>query len=334
MPKKTTSKNTPATPIQTSFLARVRWRTRHYFAKRPHRSFRLTPKTKRTPSNIIKVPALVFDSFKLIWQKKWLFGGLAVIYAILGYLFIGGVSQQGFLELRQAAQSLFAGNLGEFGATTALFSSAVTGSLSPTGDQLQQFIGLLLTLIFWLATAWVLRRHFANSPTSIREALYNCCGPLIPTSLILLFVMIQLLPALIGVFIAAIVQSGAWLQGGVESMAIIAAAGLLCLLTLYWVTGSVMAFVVSSLPGVYPWQALSLGSELVVGRRWQVALRVVNLAVVIVLGWAVIFIPTLLLDSWLKLDWLPLVPIVVQLLGATTLIYSSVYLYKIYRSLL
>jgi hypothetical protein len=332
MPKQTTNKKTATKPNQV--FSRVQQRTQRYFQKRPHRSFKLTPRSKLNPANIIKVRELVLGSFNLLWQKRWLLGGLAVLYAVLGYLFLGGVSQQGFLELRQAAQGLFTGNLGQFGTVTALFSSAITGGLSPATDQLQQFIGLILTLVFWLATVWILRRHYADTKTSIREALYNCCGPLIPVAIILLFIMIQLVPALLGVFLAAVVQSGAWLQGGAESMLITAAAGLLCLLTLYWVTGSVMAFVASSLPGMYPWQAVSVGSELVVGRRWQVALRLVILAVILVVGWAVIFIPTLLIDGWLRLDWLPLVPVVVQLLGALTLVYSSVYIYKIYRSLL
>ena len=47
-----------------------------------------------------------------------------------------------------------------------------------------------------------------------------------------------------------------------------------------------------------------------------------------------VMIPIFLLDNWLRFEWLPLVPIFVQALIGLTLVYTSVFVYRLYRSLL
>jgi hypothetical protein len=112
------------------------------------------------------------------------------------------------------------------------------------------------------------------------------------------------------------------------------AAILLCLLSAYFVVSSLTALIVITLPGTYPWQALRSARELVMSRRWGIVLRVLALMVHMVILWAVVMIPIFLLDNWLRFDWLPLVPIFVQALIGLTLVYTSVFVYRLYRSLL
>ena len=52
--------------------------------------------------------------------------------------------------------------------------------------------------------------------------------------------------------------------------------------------------------------------------------------------WAVIVIPIILFDGWLKtavdwIWWLPLVPITLIVMGALTVIWSASYVYLLYR---
>jgi len=63
-------------------------------------------------------------------------------------------------------------------------------------------------------------------------------------------------------------------------------------------------------------------------------LRVLALVVHVVVLWGVVLVPVFLIDNWLRFDWLPLVPIFVQALVGLTLVYTSVSIYKLYRSLL
>jgi hypothetical protein len=316
-------------------MADGRARADRYLANRPHRSFRITPiKKYKKGQPVLGAWVLVKSTFGIIWREKKTVGVLMLLFAIISYLVVGGVSQLSFVDLRQATQELFAGNLGAFGSAATLFGAAVTGGLNPTATQLQQFLSVVLAFMFWLALVWVLRRRLANQPTTVREALYNSGAPIIPSVMVSTAIIIQLIPAIVGVLAAVLTLTGVWFQGGAESMLVCAAGLLLVLLSLYWVAGSATAMIIITIPGMYPWQALSAASDLVIGQRWRIALRLLLLMVVVFVVWAIVLVPALLLDGWLKFNWLPLVPTFVQLLGAFTLTYAATYVYKMYRSMI
>jgi hypothetical protein len=316
------------------YIAVGKARADRYLANRPHRSFRKTPARRYKPGNpVIGVWPLVKSAFGIIWREKKTVGVLMLLFAVVSYLVVGGVSQLNFVDLRQATQELFTGNLGAFGSVATLFSAAVTGGLNPTATQVQQFLSVTLSFLFWLALVWVLRRRLSDQPTSVREALYNSGAPIIPSVMVFMAILIQLVPAVVGVLGAVLTLTGVWFQGGVESMLVCVAGLLLVLLSLYWVAGSATAMIIVTLPGMYPWPALSAASDLVIGQRWRIALRVVALIVTVFVVWAIVLVPALLLDGWLKFDWLPLIPVFVQLLGAFTLTYAVTYIYKMYRSM-
>lgn len=352
MPKtKATPKNKPAVkapkqPQKVSYWQRIKnsWaiiladgraRAARYRARRPHRSFKITPtRAYKKGGPVIKVWPLVAGSFALIWREKRLLIGLTLLFALTSYVVVGGISQLNFVDLRQATQELFSGNIGALGSVATLFSAAVTGGLNPTANQSQQFLSVVLAFLMWLVLLWVLRRRLSGQPTSMREALYNAGAPIIPSMLVLTAILIQLFPAVVGVIGSLLTLSGAWFQGGVESMLVCAAGLLLVLLSMYWIAGSATAMVIVTIPGMYPWRALAAASDLVIGQRWKIAIRLIVLVIVVFAVWALVLVPGLLLDGWLKFNWLPLIPILVQLLGAFTLTYAVTYVYKMYRSMI
>jgi hypothetical protein len=319
------------------YVADGRARAERYLADRPHRSFRPTPKYKyKKGKKVEKLWPLVKGSFVLIWQQKKILGILMLISALALFLVIGGIPTLSFADLRRSTNEIFTGNIGEVGTAITLFTAAFTGSLNPATTQLQQFLGGLITFIFWLTYVWALRRILADKPQPVlvRDALYNSGSPIVPSAFVFFVAVLQLVPAALGAFGAALMLSGVWFQQGVEIMMVCIAGLLLILLSMYWVVSSLMAMVVVTLPGMYPWRALAGASVLVIGQRWAIALRMVLLAVVIFLVWAAVLFPLLLFDNWLKVDWIPLIPIAVQLLISFTILYTSVYVYKTYRSML
>jgi hypothetical protein len=319
-------------------VAAGRANARRYLDARPHRSFRPTPKHRyKKGKKVERLWPLIKDSFVLIWQEKKILVSLLLLCALAMYVFVGGIPTLSFADLRRTTGELFAGNLGQFGSTVSLFFGAITGSLNQATSQLQQFLAGLIIFIFWLTYVWALRRMLADKPqpVTVRDALYNAGTPIVPSSLVLLTGFVQLVPAALGLFGAALVLSGIWLQGeGVEAMLICAAAALLCLLSIYWVVSSIMALVVVTLPGMYPWRALAGASVLVIGQRWAIAMRLIVLLIVLFLLWAAVLLPLLLLDNWLKFDWLPLIPFAAQILSAFSVLYATVYVFKTYRSML
>lgn len=316
-------------------FVKAKTRLGQYVRIRPYRSFKVGGRK-------VKPAGLPLPTFRrqlgatwaVIKSEKKNLLILGLLYAALSYVASGGLSQGDFLNLKEATVQIASGDLGVVETALSLFSGMVPGLLASAGTELQQFLAALMFFIFWLAVVWLVRMRTAGNNVKVRDALYNCCAPLIPSFLVLVAIAAQTLPASLGIFAFNIGVSNGYLQGGVETMLFVVASALLCLLSSYWVSASLIALVIVSLPQTRPWHALAAASQLVIGQRLKLMLHAVVLTIVIFLLWVVVLVPSLLLDGWLRWDWLPILPVMVQLLGAASLVYCSVYIYKLYRSLL
>ena len=311
---------------------------KHIFTRtpnNPHHAFRMTkPKLYRpTIADVRSTWSLLKGTWLFIMQHKRILLGLGLLYAFAAYLFVGGISQVDYVMIKDATLQVVDTGFGAFGNATTLFGAALSGSLVAPSSDVQQLWYAFITLFFWLALVWASRMLMADKEITLRDALYNSATPMVPTLATLGVVALQLAPAGLGIFGYATVANN-WANSGVESMMFAIAAVLLMLLSLYFVVSSLIALVIVSLPGTYPWQALREARAFVMGRRWSIVLRILLLALAVFAVWAVVLIPVFLLDNWLRFEWLPLVPIVMQLLIGLTLVYTSVYVYKLYRALL
>lgn len=308
------------------------------FDKNPHRSFRRTrAHVRRQSLFVITVKGswrLVSETLVFIWRQRRIALWLGLLYAVLAYFLVGGVSQVDYNAFKDASQKVFGGEVGAITTAFSLFGAAFSGALSSQPSELQQFLSAFLAIFFWLALVWAARMLSAGKTIKLRGALYNSGGPFVPTLVILGVICLQLIPAAVGVFAYAAVTNGQWVQGGVESMAFAGAMIGLCLLSLYWLTASMVGLVVVTLPGMYPLRALATARDLVVDRRWSIVARLIVASILLVLIWAAVLVPAFLLDNWLRFSWLPLIPVAMQLLFAFSLVFLSVYTYKLYRSLL
>lgn len=278
--------------------------------------------------------SLIVDSWRFVWGNKRILLGLGAMYAVTAYIIVGGISQLDFVELRVATQEFFSGEISALASATSLLGAAMSGALTEPANEVQRLLSSVLVFIFWLAIVWATRMIIAGKSIKIRDALYNCCAPIIPSLLLFGGVLVQALPAILATFGFALAENSGLLKGGAETMVIALAVAVSWLLSTYWIMGTIFSLVIVTLPQMYPWKALVASGELIVGQRWQLALRIAAMLIVVLIGWGVILLPALLLDGWLRFPWLPLIPIVVQTLMAFTLVYTSVFLYKTYRSLL
>ena len=113
-------------------------------------------------------------------------------------------------------------------------------------------------------------------------------------------------------------------------------AATIAVLVLYWTTSTLIALVVVTLPGMYPMRALRASSDLVVGRRLRILYRWLWAVLTILVAWAIVVIPVILLDTAAKSAWpavkdLPVVPYVGALMTAATTIWFAAYVYLLYR---
>lgn len=309
--------------------------------RRPHRSFQRTE--RRDYQRSLKLPgywALTNEVRKVIWSNKKVFLCLALIYGVLTFIVIGLASQSMYQDyantLRESGSRLFEGQWWEIGQATILFAGGVLGTLNNSPGDVEKFVAVLLGLLVWLTTIWLLRAIMAGKKPYLRDALYNAGSPIISTFLVFLVGVIQLLPVALAALAFAAASSTGLVGSGIEAMVFWAFELLLLTLTLYWLTSTLFGMVVVTLPGMYPLHAIRTAGDLVIGRRIRILLRLLWGIWLTITIWAVIMVPLILLDAWLKniwpwFQWFPLIPILLLVVASLSIVWLSAYMYIFYR---
>lgn len=323
------------------WLERLRQQVGGFMARRPHRSFRLTNRhdTRRS----FALPGYLRFTVAVgqqLWSERRLFIPLALVLAFLMVLTGQMVSQETYSNLVESLRQVTdqSGLSGQFNRTVALLFGLVAGGGIAALQPAQQVLAVLFVVLVWLSTVWLLRQRLAGAPVRMRDGLYNGSAPLISTFLVFVVLLVQLLPIGIAMLGYAAAQTSGLLSGGVEAMVFWAAFVLLVVLALYWATGSFIALIVVTLPGMYPLRALRAAGDMVVGRRIRIVLRIVWMLLGVALGWLLVLVPLVLFDAWLQSIWewytrIPLVPLTVVVMVVVSTIWSSTYVYLLYRKL-
>ena len=341
MPKEKKVAKKQQKPTNQSLFVRLNnWRN-NLKPRNPHQSFRRT--YQRDYVRSLELPGyFAFAAYvgRTLWKYKKTFGMLVLVYALTSGVLVGMASQSTYSQLsemiRTTSGDLFAGNAGKVGEAGLLLGAGLAGGINPNLGEAQQLLSGLLVLLAWLTTVWLLRAFLAGHTPRLLDGFYNSGSPLVPTIMLSLLLMLQLVPAaLAAIGISAAMPTGL-ISEGVEAMLFWTVALLLVVLSLYWVTSTLIALVVVTLPGMYPLHALKTAHELVVGRRLRIVLRIVWLFVFTLVMWALIMIPIILIDSWLKgvwqaVSWVPIVPFALLFASSASVVWAASYIYLLYR---
>ncbi len=334
---------TKESPPKKGLFAPIRRRVDGFLARRPHRTFRLT--RRRDYARSFKIEG--YWSFtglviRLVSKNKKTLGLLALTYAIISALILGIASQDSFIELQraitQAGQQVFNGDWGDVGTAMMLTVSTITGTIAPVLTDTQQIYAVLFGLLVWLTTVWLLRQNMAGHTPRLRDGIYSAGAPLVSTVVVMGVIALQLLPILLVMIAYNAAQNTGLLNGGVEAMLFWVAALGLVTLSFYWISASALALVVVTLPGMYPFRALKIAGDLVVGRRLRMLFRMLWVVVLLLLSWIIILVPVILLDTGLKnlwpaISWLPVVPVVIAVLSTVSVVWMASYVYALYRKI-
>lgn len=338
--KKTKASSKNKSSFWRRISERISQKTRQYLARRPHRSFRKTERRDYFRSLVLPgYWSFTHYIWQTLWKNKQLFIWVVVVYGLFTATFIGIASEDTYNTLNDALQEtgdeIFQGNWGEIGKASLLLLSGVTGSFNATPTEAQQAYGLFFGIMTWLTSVWLLRSVLAGQKPRFRDGLYNSGAAIIPTMLIFLVLVIQLVPAAIATIVGTTAISTGALEGAI-AMVFAAASLLLYVLSLYWTVSTLIALVIVTLPGMYPMQALKTAGDLVIGRRLRILYRWLWLGGVIAVAWVVILVPVILLDAWLKsaipaISWVPIVPVGLLIMSSFTIVFSAAYVYLLYR---
>ncbi|HEX7484502.1 MAG TPA: hypothetical protein VF281_05135 [Candidatus Saccharimonadales bacterium] len=328
--------------LSLRFVVIIVTRCQDLLQRRPHRSFRRT--YRRDYVRSLQLPgywAFTNHVRKTLWDNKKIFLAVLAMYALITVSVVNLASETVYTELRttvnEATSDIFKGFWGEIGKSGLLLLGGVSGSYNeaPTDSQSRTYM-VFAGLLLWLTTVWLLRAIAAGARPKMRDGLYNAGAPIIPTIFIGFVAVLQLLPiALVFYGYTAAIGSGL-LEGGVEAMLFWMAAAVLALLSAYWLTSTLIAMVVVTLPGMYPVQALRTAGDLVIGRRVRILLRMLWMLLIVVVTWVLVAIPTIMIDGWVKtivpyFSSIPTVPIMLLVMGSLTLVWIAAYIYLLYR---
>lgn len=316
-------------------------RVDEFLSRRPHRSFRMT--RRRDYVRPLELPgyiAFTHEVTKTLWSQRKTFLWLAGIYAVLYAVLVGMQSQDTYTTLtdtlKETSGELFSGNWGAIGQASLLLVSTLSVGVTGEVTEAQQIFSVFLFVLAWLTTVWLLRNILAGHKVKLRDGLYGSGAPLFAMMIIVLIIAIQLIPVGVAAIGYSAAASTGLLAGGAATMLFWIAASLLALLSLYWITSSLFAMIIVTLPGMYPYRAIRTAGDIVLGRRIKILLRWLWMVLLVVLAWALVMIPIVLLDmglkSWLPaIQWLPVVPVAALIMAALTSIWVSAYVYLLYR---
>lgn len=335
--KKRSTKTTRKKPVVWQKLT-LRERIAALRNRRPHQSFRLT--YRRDYIRSLEIPGY-FSFTHSVWRHlfvyKKIFIVAVVVFALLNALLVGLASQDMYMQavdiLKQTGSEIFSGGWGEMGKGLLLTATIVSGSFDGTSGDAQQIYGLLLFLMLWLCTIWLVRAQLAGHAPKFRDGLYNSAAPLVATLLVSLLFIVQLVPAALGILLYQVASIS--LQGGMALIVFIIMS-LLIVLSLYLATSTFIAMVVITLPGMYPWRALRIAGDLVVGRRVRILLRLLWGCMAAALTWTIIVVPIVVVSSWLQqavpaTAMIPIVPGTLAVVTSITTVFLSTYVYLLYR---
>lgn len=324
-------------PVNRSNIAtRLIAVTKDFLTRRPHRSFRRTP--QRDAHRSMQIPGYIqftADVAKVLWSQRRLFGLLTLTYAAITIIFVGLGSQEIYTEF-SAILDESAKNGGAIFQAGLLLVAGVTGGFNVQLNDVQQVYAILLALLTWLTTVWLLRSVLSGNSPRLRDGIYSAGSPIVASVIVTAYILVQLLPVAIGVLVFNNASSAGMLESGFMAMVSSIILALLGILSVYWVVTSVFAMVIVTLPGMYPWQAIRVSGDIVTGRRLRIVLRIAWLLLFNTVLGGLVLLPVILLDRALTgltdlFRYIPLVPLTMAILGSLLVVWSAAYVYLLYR---
>lgn len=258
--------------------------------KKPvYKSFRLHKAIKHPAAKLPSWWELLKKSARLLWANKKPILGFALIYGFLNLLFVRGLASPFDIG---AIQDILTETTGQeaAGLETGFTAFGLLLGASSSGSEITRLYESLFFIVSTLALIWLYRQQQSGNSVSMKMAFYRGMYPLIPFILVLLVVLLQAIPLVIGNVLYSTVISNDLVFGFFEHTVWLLFLLSTALLSLYMMSSSLIALFVVTLPEMTPMIALRQAREMVRYRRFVVLRRIGIIALVLV---GVIFITVL-----------------------------------------
>ena len=321
MPTKKTSKSTTSKKTTEQTQAERKRKQPKYS------SFKLSKKIPHPKGPIVNSLVLLKKSFKLIKANIRPLLGIVFVYAVLNFALVRGfASPLNINELKDTLKETFGSTPDTLTMIGTTFS-ALLGSSNSDASETSALYQNILFLLTSLAIIWVFRQSAAGNKPKIKEAFYNAYYPLVQFLLVVMVMVVQLVPAYIGVFIYGIVNNGDLAVSGLEQGIWLLFLAATITLSLYMLCSSLFALYIVTLPNMQPMQALRSARQLVFSRRLSVFRKLLILPVIALIILILIVVPAIYFIPAVA-PWLYFV------LTLASIIYLHAFLFTLYRELL
>lgn len=263
------------------------------------------------------------DEIAMFWR---LLVGVMAVYVVLFF-----VVTQGFAfslsssSIRDQITESIGSDAGLLEHGVLLLSNVLTRNSLIAQDTATALLQIILTILAFLAVTWSLRRVRDLKAVRVRDAYYEGTGSFVAFSLATLVFTIMMIPMSWG---SSLLTSAAeFAPSRIELFAVIAISLLLAGLSLYWLLCTWPALFIVSLPGMPPLRAINKARLLSKGRRWQVLVRLAGFGLLMTLLFMIILFGVAVLVPAAVIG-------VLVILSLALFLYSTVFMYMTYRSLL
>ena len=206
--KKSTKKSGPfkATFLESYRNHRERMWKRKRARVRLHQSFKRSYREDYVRK--LSVPGLLHhagDTFSIIFKNWKLFIPLIIFAVVFNVLLVGLMSEATYVSFQETLEEtntkIAGGEIGNFAkAGLLLISTVTTGGLSGGLGEAQTIFAVIIFLLIWLITIYLLRFRLADKKVRLRDGFYNALTPLLSTFVVFVVGLFQAIPIFLTVF--------------------------------------------------------------------------------------------------------------------------------------
>lgn len=282
------------------------------------------PKGKSAKKKIPGSFRLTADAFIILGEYWRVLGGITLVYLLINLFLASGLSTfSTALSGVEDKVNLADEEQGKLTTAFDSFAGLLSGSGTDSGSALQSVMLVIASLVI----IWSLRQLLAGKRVGVKQAFYHSMAPFVPFVLIVFVIILQLLPITVGTAALGIILSSVFNNDALVTVIASISFTALAAWSLYMLCSSVFALYIVTLPDMQPRQALRSAKNLVRFKRWQLMRRIVYLPLFILFVMTAAVVPLVLL--------LPVAAVAVfYLLATAAVLFSHIYLYNLYRSLL
>lgn len=267
-------------------------------------------------------------SIKHLWLNKRIFLWLLLVYGVLYMLFVKGLATNFQLgETRTQLEEAAGSELGALEMGAILFGTLVGVSGSVPSDSAAVYQTVLFVVLS-LAVIWTLRQTY-QSPKKLKVStvFYSSMSPLVPYVLTWLVVLLQLIPALTGIFLYSIVVANGIAVGWVEQVLWLVLLFAFIGVSIFMISSSLFATYIAALPDMRPMVALKKAKSLVKFRRFLIIRKLVFLPFILIVLLGLVFFPLVLYAAVVA-------EVLFLIVSLLLLFILHTYVYMLYREML